>query len=260
MFVIKKYKAIALSVLVLALICAIVLSVFAVKKAYAAEKTVRTVGAFLAEKKIEYSDAQISEGTLSVKLLSSGDDRCTLDDVKAIRAIYEAVHAQTVEGQVKNVSIEIYNADGVLIYDALENDVDKPIENIEQLVTVDPDQKGELSTNDILQKVDTIISDLPYSVQQSQITDSTEISGRKLQLTLCTNDNDISWIKTIYEELEAYSLSANALTQCEISVTNSSGDCILYMAGDFLYGNCITWVSPEVENSFIAQEGPQQEG
>ena len=260
MFRSKRIKTLTLSVLGSALTCVFVLSAIVAIKAYAAEKPVRTIVPFLADKKIDYSDVQINERTLSIKLLSSGEDRCTLDDVKAIMAIYEAIHAQSIEGQVKNVSIGIYNDDGVLIYDTLENGVDSPVENIEQLVTTDPDQKRGLTTNDVLQKVDSIISDFSYSIQQSQITESTEISGRKLQLTLCENNNDISSIddvRAIYENLEAYSLASNAITQCEIVVTNRSGNCVLFMAGDFLYGNCIAWISPEIENSFTAREGPK---
>ena len=33
--------------------------------------------------------------------------------------------------------------------------------------------------------------------------------------------------------------------------------CIAYMIGDFQYGNCIAWISPDYENAFVAQEGPQ---
>lgn len=29
------------------------------------------------------------------------------------------------------------------------------------------------------------------------------------------------------------------------------------MIGDFQYGNCIAWISPDYENAFVAQEGPQ---
>ena len=261
MLTVKKGKALALSILVLVLACILILSAITSEKAYATEKTIRAISTFLAEKEIEYSDVRVSDRTLSVKLLSSGDNRCTLDDVKAIQAIYEAVHAQTIEGQVKNVGIEIYNTDGILIYDILENDVDNPIENLEQLVKTNSEQKGEFTANDILLKAESIVTEFPYSIQQSWITESTEISGQKLQLTLCENNNDISSlddIKVIYENLEAYSLSTNAITQCEITVTNSSGNCVLYMAGDFLFGNCIAWVSPEAESSFIAQEGPRK--
>lgn len=56
---------------------------------------------------------------------------------------------------------------------------------------------------------------------------------------------------------ESYSLSTGAITQCNITLLNDEQECIAYMIGDFQYGNCIAWISPDYENAFVAQEGPQ---
>lgn len=260
MFATQKRRSFILLFLVLAIACVLVLAVRTAMKAYATEKTVHTISSFLAEKGIEYSYVNVNNGTLSVKLASTGDERCTLDDVKAIQAIYEAVHAQTINGQVINVGIEIYNTSGELIYDVFENDVSVPVDDVEKLVTLNSDQKTDMTMNDIMLKVENIVKEFPYSVQQSKIATATQIPGEKLQLTLIENNNDISSIadiRVIYENLESFALSTNEITQCEITVNNIDGNCVLYMAGDFLYGNCVAWLSPKAESFFLAQEGPR---
>lgn len=256
----NKGKIIALFALVFAFVGTLVFVNGIAVKVYAAEKTVRTVSSFLAEKEIDYSDVSINNRTLSVKLLSTGEDRCTLEDAKSIQAIYEAVHAQSIAGQVQNVGIEVYNSNGVLLYDALENDVSVTVENIDQLAGINTARNTEITANNIMVKVRNIVTEFPYSIEQLQITTPAEIAGKKVQLTLCENNNDIASIddiRVIYDNLEEYAISTNAITQCEITVTNIDGDCVLYMAGDYLYGNCIAWISPSAESFFFAQEGPR---
>ena len=68
---------------------------------------------------------------------------------------------------------------------------------------------------------------------------------------------DVSRISSVYDNLESYSLSTGAITQCNITLLNDEQECIAYMIGDFQYGNCIAWISPDYENAFVAQEGPQ---
>ena len=69
------------------------------------------------------------------------------------------------------------------------------------------------------------------------------------------DDSSVSRISSVYDNLE--SLSTGAITQCNITLLNDEQECIAYMIGDFQYGNCIAWISPDYENAFVAQEGPQ---
>jgi len=260
MFKTRKRKLFIMLALVLVVACALIFVVQTALKAYAAGKPVRTITSYLKEKNIEYSDVSIKDGTLFVKLVSSGDEHCTLSDVKATQAIYEVIHAQTIEGQIKNVGIEIYNTDGKMIFDHFENGVSASVKDVDKLVKQDPEQKTDMTVDDILLYVENIVAKYPYTIQESKIDTALEISGKKIELTLCTiNKSDIpsfSNIRAIYENLEALSFSTKAITQCEITVNNIDGDGVYYMAGDFLYGDCIAWVSPEAQSSFVKEYGP----
>ena len=262
MFKTRKGKLFILLTLGLVVVSALLFMVQTALKAYAAGKPVRTITSFLKEKTIDYTDVSIKDGTLCVKLISLGDERCTLNDTKAIQAIYEVVHAQSIDDQIMNVRIEIYNTNGKMIYDHFENGVSAPVENIDKLVKQDPEQKTDMTVDDILLYVENMVVKYPYSIQESKIDAASEIPGKKLELTLCTlNKNSIpsfSEISSIYDNLEAFSFSTKAITQCEITVNNIEGDGVYYMAGDFLYGNCIAWVSPEAESSFAKEYGPPE--
>ena len=260
MFKTRKRKFFILLTLGLVVTCALIFVVQTAMKAYAARKPVRTITSFLKEKNIEYSDVSIKDGTLSVKLVSSGDERCTLNDIKAVQAIYEVIHAQTIEGQIKNVGIEIYNTDGKMIFDHFENGVSVPIKDVDKLVKQDTEQKTDMTVDDILLYVENIVASYPYTIQELKIDTALEISGKKLELTLCTLNKSyipsFSNIRAIYENLEAFSFSTKAITQCEITVNNIDGEGVYYMAGDLLCGDCIAWVSPEVQSSFAKEYGP----
>ena len=254
-----RKRLVLLGSLVFVLITSIVIAGLVATRTYAADELKKTVSSYLDQKDITYSSVTVDNNTLSVVLLSNGEDRCTLEDVKAIHAIYEAVHAQTIDGDIKNIGIEIYNTNGVLIYDIFEKNVSLPIENAELLVDSSLFQKTGSDDNNILSITQSIVSSFPFSIQLAHVVRAEELTGNKVTLSL-TKENDtniMSDVRSIYEQLESYALSTGAIVECEISVFNTNGDCVLYMAGDFQYGNCIAWISPIIEKSFFAEEGPQ---
>ncbi len=229
------------------------------RKAYAVAQTTQTIYSALSERKISFSDASISEQTLFVKLLSTGDTRCTLADVKAIQAIYEVVRAQTINEIVKNVDIEIFNPEGKRIYDVHENNVSSPMEYVENSMK-EVRKNTEMKGDEVLSEVANIVDRYPYSIKESKINVVNEFSSEKLQLTLQEigdTTKSVSSVNGIYDAIESLSRSTGVITQCEITVQDIDGGCVLYMAGDFLYGNCIAWISPMAERSFFIEEGPR---
>lgn len=232
-----------------------------VSKATAADKIRRTVSTYLDQKQIAYTSVRVNDHTLSVKLQSDGTDRCTVDDVKAIQDIYAAVHAQSVDGEIRNVSIEIYNRAGQVIYDKTEMDVSSKVEDDAFSTPAADAGTTQITDSDILQKARDILEDAPYVLQSADVSDAKEIAGKCLNLTLTLSDengdsNRWSWIRRVYDELEAYSLSTGAITQCNITVLNSDQECIAYMNGDLPYGDCSAWIGPEMEDAFLAWEAP----
>ena len=75
------------------LLCVVIALWFS--KVNAANIVRRTVSMYLDEKQISYTSVHVNNQTLSVELQSSGEGRCTLDDVKAIQNIYTVIHAQS---------------------------------------------------------------------------------------------------------------------------------------------------------------------
>ena len=228
------------------------------RKVNAANIVRRTVSMYLDEKQISYTSVHVNNQTLSVELQSSGEGRCTLDDVKAIQNIYTVIHAQSLADKIRNVKIEIVDRTGTVIYDETEADVSSKVENdLAQTTTADTEI---IADRDILQEARNVLADTSYSIQSVNISDAEEITGKCLNLTLTlsnADDSSVSRISSVYDNLESYSLSTGAITQCNITLLNDEQECIAYMIGDFQYGNCIAWISPDYENAFVAQEGPQ---
>ena len=228
------------------LLCVVIALWFS--KVNAANIVRRTVSMYLDEKQISYTSVHVNNQTLSVELQSSGEGRCTLDDVKAIQNIYTVIHAQSLADKIRNVKIEIVDRTGTVIYDETEADVSSKVENdLAQTTTADTEARN-------------VLADTSYSIQSVNISDAEEITGKCLNLTLTlsnADDSSVSRISSVYDNLESYSLSTGAITQCNITLLNDEQECIAYMIGDFQYGNCIAWISPDYENAFVAQEGPQ---
>ena len=225
------------------LLCVVIALCFS--KINAANIVRRTVSMYLDEKQISYTSVHVNNQTLSVELQSSGEGRCTLDDVKALQNIYTVIHAQSLADKIRNVKIEIVDRTGTVIYDETEADVSSKVENdLAQTTTADTEI---IADRDILQEARNVLADTSYSIQSVNISDAEEITGKCLNLTLTlsnADDSSVSRISSVYDNLESYSLSTGAITQCNITLLNDEQECIAYMIGDFQYGNCIAWISP----------------
>lgn len=228
-------------------------------KANAAEEPIKTVLTFLEQNEIQYSDVVLDNNELHIQLQSDGD-RCTLKDIKAIQAIYEAVHAQSLEGGIKDVGIEIYGTDGRLIYDVFQKNVSVPIDGTELLLNQNESKELTITDDEIISSTESIVSNYSFKIKNIEIAAAKELTGKKIILNLAEinqDNNSLYIIQHIYKNLEDYALSTGAIAQCEIYVMSNAGGCLMYYAGDFQYRNCIGWISPIAEKAFIAQEGPR---
>ena len=91
------------------LLCVVIALWFS--KVNAANIVRRTVSMYLDEKQISYTSVHVNNQTLSVELQSSGEGRCTLDDVKAIQNIYTVIHAQNLMIYIAiNISYNVITA------------------------------------------------------------------------------------------------------------------------------------------------------
>lgn len=170
------------------LLCVVIALWFS--KVNAANIVRRTVSMYLDEKQISYTSVHVNNQTLSVELQSSGEGRCTLDDVKAIQNIYTVIHAQSLADKIRNVKIEIVDRTGTVIYDETEADVSSKVENdLAQTTTADTEI---IADRDILQETRNVLADTSYSIQSVNISDAEEITGKCLNLTLTLSNADDS--------------------------------------------------------------------
>lgn len=195
------------------LLCVVIALWFS--KVNAANIVRRTVSMYLDEKQISYTSVHVNNQTLSVELQSSGEGRCTLDDVKAIQNIYTVIHAQSLADKIRNVKIEIVDRTGTVIYDETEADVSSKVENdLAQTTTADTEI---IADRDILQEARNVLADTSYSIQSVNISDAEEITGKCLNLTLTLSNADdsstILKIKAILKN-EADKLCACLLLAC----------------------------------------------
>ena len=223
-----------------------------------ASKSKRSISGFLNENDIAFSEASVNGHVLSVSLLSEGEDRCTLEDVKSIVRIYGAVHEDAIEGEVKDVSIKIYDRNGALIYDARESVVSAPVDGPEGQ-NGRMDAQDDRSEQDVLEKVYELISSFNYSTQPSSKIKAVEVKGKKLVITLTKDGFDFLSIDRMFDRLEALLAEGGDYTQCEITMVDTKGKCVYYMAGDFAFGSRIAWISPAAESAFLDQVGPKRD-
>ncbi len=219
------------------------------------------VSEYLDTKNVDYSSVTISEGSLSIKLLSTGDARCTLKDVKSIQYVYEAVHAKNITelSTVKNVSIEIFDTYNNCIYNHTVNDVDSPIDGAELMHEEASLYPPHNTDDEIKEYIQEQVEVQGFVAKSLNLIDSEEITGRRLDLVI-TNSNlnlDVmTQVSALYDNFSYFSLATGAITQCSITLEDISGTCLIYMTGDFQFGDAIAWLSPEMEQAFTAYRFP----
>ena len=255
-------KKIIMSFLIVALVisASFILSRVTLTEANAAEEAEKTILSFLEEEKIPFSEVSVHDGLLSVKLCSVGLDRCTLEDVKAIQSIYEAVHAQKIVEVIRDVDISVCNAAGGVLFDERENEIAIPLETVE---LTDNIQMTEKEMTDLVDYSRTLAAAYPVTVMNATVSSAKELSGNKIVLELSSDEygakeHAYSCVSAIFDRLEEYSHIEKRVTQCEIVLYDNLGDCILYLSGDFQFGNRIGWVSPSIEQSLIMNDGPRE--
>ncbi len=220
-----------------------------------------TVSEYLDARDVNYSSVTISEGTLSIELLSNGDARCTIKDVKSIQYVYEAVHAKTITelATVKNVNVEIYDTNNTCIYNNTVNDVDSPTNGAELMHEEASNYPPHTTDTEIKECIRELSNEQGFVIKSLELLISEEIEGRRLELVITNSDlsfDSMTQVSALYDNLSNFALATDAITQCSITLEDSDGTCQIYMTGDFQFGNAIAWMSPEIQDAFKAYRFP----
>ena len=168
----------------------------------ALDNKTQSISTYLDKKGIDYFDVSIENEALSVKLNSTGENRCTFADVKAIQTIYEAIHGQSFDRTVNDVTIEIYDNSGKMIYNICEK-------NVSSLVNLNGAKKESnlapkeinFQDQDIFFDTSTLVNKYPYSIEHFVVSNANEIDGKKLEITLCETRNSIGLLDCEFRSL-----------------------------------------------------------
>lgn len=239
----KNLKKAAIVVLTLFLI--ITLTITLSSNVSAEEKTVNAVEDYFKSENVNYTNISVQKGRMYVELQSNDKTRCTLEDVKAIEAVYEAIHAKKVKGNVNIVEIVVKTSEGKILSDETVNVNSTIVEKTNKAII---DDVTALTKNSF---------DSVNSVKLESYLDGT----KKNIVIKVTDESDdhTSNADGLYRQILNYQKQFKAIDKCEIYVEDINGECLYYITGELEYGDMLAWVSEKSEESFVNSHGPREE-
>lgn len=203
--------------------------------------------AWLNKNDFSYESAEVKNQRLTVVLLSEGNDRITEEDVKAILRIHSAVYADRINGNVDAIRVVVRGKQGKVLYDYTREHALSFLGEAEKTV-LRRELSSEEKTENGLKKLAEKCITTSYKAVDIQINEAVELSGKRIEMLLkpaIAEEADFSELNNeLYEQLEEIALSTGAFTQCSITVVDPDGNHLIYMGGDFFYGNRIAWIGP----------------
>ena len=213
----------------------------------------KKVESYLENRGVECSSVTVDERIAKVQLIFESAERRTLDDIKSVQAIYESVRSSDVKEMVDGVQIQIYDKDGAKLSDRYVNGVTQVARTRNPLLAAE-------SGKDVLENaVQKIAEEFNYTVPDIAQVETANTEREKVELVL----NPISAETVVFAdldkmcmELENYYVQKGGVPQYTLTVEDVDGEILYYIYLDCQYGTLLAWVSPQMESSFIAQEGP----
>lgn len=213
----------------------------------------KKVESYLENRGVDRPSVTVDERIAKVQLISESAERRTLDDIKAVQAIYESVRSSDVKEMIDGVQIQVFDKDGVKVSDRYVNGVTQVARTRNPLLAAE-------SGKDVLEKaVQKIAAEFNYTVPDIVHVDTEKTEREKVELVL----NPISMEMVVFAdldmicmELENYYVQKGGAPQYTLTVEDMNGEILYYIYLDCQYGSLLVWVSPQMEASFIAQEGP----
>ncbi len=246
----EKYKK---SIILSAIL--FVISIFAIlapKKLVFAEKSaIDSVQDYLEVHGISYRAVTESEQTIMAELISQGEGRCTLEDVKALQALNEALQCDERLDEVKGLQVMIYDINDELIYDVYT--ARNPLINEQKRA----EAYSLVSEETLKEKATTLMND--YSCEIKEVSYTNQDTGiSKLELKVKVTQEAIASM------LDISALSSkimvdfcnDGLSQLIVNMESTNGECFSYVIVDFWANECNAWISPDVKEDFNCLAGP----
>lgn len=248
----KSLKRVGIALFV---ICLVLVYILVERKPVLAEKNeIDAIKDILSENGVSYQSVTESNQIITAELVSEGEGRCTIDDVKALQTLNDALYADERLHDIKGLQVNIYNADGEMIYDAYT------AKNL-TAAAVRPlllNSVSDASEETIREKAADLMADYPCQIKDIVYTQQNAGSST-LEINLTATQEDAAAfmdVAYLYAKLEANLAVFDGLAKCIVNLESEDGECWLYVIGDFVQGECTTWVSPEIQDVFVEVAGP----
>lgn len=249
----RKYKKTVISVWVV-LVVVFVLAVLAGRKPALAEKSaVDAVQDYLQEQGISYRAVTESGQTITAELISQGDGRCTLEDVKALQVLNEALWYDERLDEIKGLQVMIYDISDTVIYDVYT--ARNPLVNEQKRVAA----YSAVSEETLKEKAVALMDKYPCEVKEVIYTkQDTGISKLELEVEV-TQENIASVLDiSVLNDKIMVGFCNDGLSQFILNMKDTDGECFSYVIIDFLASECSAWISPDVQEEFNRLVGPPE--
>ena len=248
----KKHKQIICGIVLLCL--TLILVIFLGKKSASAERTAMdTVQDYLIENNVSFRSLTVSEQIITAELISQGTERCTLEDVKAIQALNEALQCDERLNEIMGLQVIIYDINNEKIYDiytAKDHAKNDETQEIATLYHAILEEMIKEKAVDLIKDYQCEVKDIVYTVQDTGIS--------KLEIKVeVPKENIISMLDlSIADDQRMDEFYKDGLSQFILNLQDEDGNNFLYIAIDFVEHELNTWVSPEAEKDFIRLHSP----
>ena len=213
---------------------------------------------FLDDNMLDYSYVEIEGGVFTVVLNSSGDGAVTLEDAQAILSVYDFVHSLDATSPINDVQLCIYDNAGKKIYDLFEADVRSARVSVDSVPYNAEIRSSYASTDDIVAAAETMVAEnCDADIESLTIQKSPTQTSDCLTLVLSVDDVGESMMddcNCLFDEFGLYAYETEEYTKCAITVEDSGGEALIFMGGDFEYGDSVTWINPDA--NFVTGIGP----
>ena len=248
----EKYKKSIVVVVVLFVVFTFV--VLAGKKLVLAEKgAVDAVQNYLEEHDVSYRVVTESEQIIVAEIISQGEGRCTLKDVKALQVLNEALQCDERLDQVKGLQVMVYDINNELIYDVYT--ARNPLINEQKRVKACSGVSEEI----LKEKAVALMNDYPCEVKEVFYTNE-DAGISKLELNLKVTQEAIALMLDISALSNKIMVDFynDGLSQLILNMEDINGECFSYVIVDFWANECSAWISPDVQENFNLLVGPPE--
>lgn len=107
--------------------------------------------------------------------------------------------------------------------------------------------------------VKELLLESPFSEKNIIVSEGDDYYGKKISLFIQEDNvnNIMDETLKLYYSVSEECASKAGIPYYEINIYNHNNEQVLYFAGDYVFGNSISWISPLIEEQFIKDNGPK---